>query len=298
MSIVQKLGPTTTITALLAATLLLAACSSDAGDQPRDKQDADTGADVHASDADVHEPDADVDEPDASADAPAEDTGGEDASTEPDAGADADSGPTDTGSAEDASPPEDTGPDSSGSLCDSVTPLEDDPEWSQATDILWPFGDSEPQTFAHMFNFWPGSGNSNNLGLLKGEYFALSFQTGQLDATSKGQLAREMPAGAGGGSSIGTGPLIASFSRCPGDFDPNSPAVPSPDCVMSTDNLINQIRWGGPGSGRDCELDSNTQYYFNVVYTDSDIGQLPPVQATCRDDRPRCGHLWRASGSE
>jgi hypothetical protein len=300
-TIQESISPITKYTVLLATALLLAACSSDAGEQTNEQQDADTStnADVSA-DADAQPPDADAQVPDTGTDTPAEDSGADtaiDTGAGADADASADAGPPDD--AHDGPDAPDAEPDASVPLCDQITPLEDYPDWSRASDIESPFGTDEDQTFETLLGAWPGNNNSTNLGVLKGEYFALSFTTGDLDASSKGKINREQLSGAGGGSNdIGLGTLIASFSRCPGDFDPNSPALPAPDCVTRHRALFEGIRWGGPGSGENCELDSNTDYYLNVVYTESDVGQLPPDQATCRDDRPRCGHLYQANGTE
>ena len=194
--------------------------------------------------------------------------------------------------------PDTVSTDTATDLCDQAPPLGDYPNWQQATDIRWPFGEDEDQTFANIFGTWPGSSSSGNLGILKGEYWSLPFTTGNLDASSKGQFNREGLAGTNDSPFIAPGPLIASFSRCPGDFDPTSPALASPGCLKSYGSPIFSISWGGLGSGRECELQSNTTYYFNVVYSDSDVGELPPNQATCSQDRPRCGHLWQAVGSE
>lgn len=305
MNTIQKsISPIATYTVILATALLLAACSSDAGEQSNAQQDADTSADANVSaDADTSAddaaqgPDADAQVPDTGMDAAPEDSG---ADTAIDTGADTamDTG-ADAGPPDDAHDAHDAEPDVSVPLCDQVTPLEDYPDWSRASDIESPFGTDENQTFETFFNTWPGTNNSTNLGVLKGEYFALSFTTGDLDASSQGQINRENLSGVGGGSNdIGLGPLIASFSQCPGDFDPNSPAVPAPDCVSRHRAIFQSIQWGGPGSGRNCELDPNTDYYLNVVYTESDVGQLPPDQATCQDDKPRCGHLYQANGTE
>lgn len=180
--------------------------------------------------------------------------------------------------------------------CSGVAQLSDYEGWQVATDAQPPFGSNESQLFSTFFGAWPGTGNSDNIGILKGEYLSLPFTTGILDSDSRGQFNREQPS-VSTGSTIGPGPLIVSISRCPGDFDPQAGAVPSAACVISAPFSFSSIRWGGPESGRGCELSSNTDYYFNLVYTSSSVGELPPVQAEC-GGKARCGNLWWAVGSE
>lgn len=183
--------------------------------------------------------------------------------------------------------------DPSPDVCSGVTELRDFSGWSVATDARPPFGSNELQTFSNFFGSWPGSGNNNPIGIRKNQYLALPFTTGTLGSSSGGQFNREQipPTWE---SQVGTGKVIVSFSLCPGDFDPASDANA---CVMEASSNIFALRWGGPGSGRACELQSNTDYFMNVLYAASAIGTLPPTQADCQG-KPRCGAQWQASGSE
>lgn len=179
-------------------------------------------------------------------------------------------------------------------VCNDVTTLDQYSGWARAVDVDTPFGTNEDQTFAQMFGPFPGTNSSGNLGIRKNEYMSVVFTTGDLTASSSGRVSREQAQLDGSHHDIGPGPLIASWSRCPGDFDPTSPALPSPGCIFKADYTFNQIIWGGPGSGKACELEPNTQYFLNVVYTNSSLGTMPPVQAECSDE-PRCGHLYKAN---
>jgi hypothetical protein len=181
-------------------------------------------------------------------------------------------------------------------VCNTVTMLDQYNDWSKATDILYPWGENETQTFPNIFNSWPGTGNSTLLGMRHKQFVALSFTTGTLDSTSKGQISVELPSGSGS-SIVGTNAFIASISQCPGDIDPNSAALPEAGCLKHIATLMDTYKWGGPGAGAHCTLASNTKYYLNLVYTDSPVGQLPPGSATCGGES-RCGHKYRASGAE
>lgn len=181
-------------------------------------------------------------------------------------------------------------------VCDDVAELRDFTGWSQTTDAIPPFGNSETQTFATYLGNWPGSGAGVDVGIPKNEYAALVFQTGDLDSGSTGQFNREAVTPTND-AIIGGGSHIVSFSRCPGDFNPNSPAVPSSACVIQASANFIAVQWGGPGSGRACTLQPNTQYFMNIVYTSSTVGTLPPVQAPCGGE-PRCGNRWQGQGVE
>ena len=183
--------------------------------------------------------------------------------------------------------------DPSPDVCSGITELKDFTGWSAATDAKPPFGSSDVQTFSAFFGAWPGTGNNFTLGIRKNQYLALPFTTGTLTSSSSGQFNREQVPPIYE-SQVGGGKVIVSFSQCPGDFDPDSEANV---CVIEASSNIFSLQWGGPGSGRACELQSNTPYYVNVLYASSAIGTLPPVQADCQG-KNRCGALWWATGSE
>lgn len=179
-------------------------------------------------------------------------------------------------------------------ICDQVGELRDFQGWSQTNNGREPFSSSEEQSFAEYFGPWPGAGISVDVGIPKNQYAALVFTTGNLDAGSGGQFNREAVTPIND-SVVGPGPQIVSFSRCPGDFDPTSPALDSPNCVIKASFNFSTIKWGGPGSSAACQLQSNTQYFMNIVYSNSSLGTLPPVQADCGGE-PRCGHRWQGNG--
>lgn len=182
-------------------------------------------------------------------------------------------------------------------VCNNVAELRDFAGWTQTTDARPPFGNDEEQTFAQYFGPWPGAGASVDIGIPKDQYAALPFNTGNLNSGSTGVFNREQ-ATTVSAPYMGPGPTIVSFSRCPGDFDPASPALESPGCVIGAPFNFSTIRWGGPGAGRACELEPNTQYFMNIVHTTSNVGVIPPVQAPDCGGKSRCGWLWNTSGSE
>ena len=110
-------------------------------------------------------------------------------------------------------------------------------------------------------SFWaasfPGPGSSSEtLTVPIRGYTALKFNTGNI--TDDGKL-----------TSIETtqtiGVRVGTISECPGDFD-----VPSPACDHVW-GLGGGIRWSINGSRTStdtCQLKANTDYYFNLTFTD------------------------------
>jgi len=115
-------------------------------------------------------------------------------------------------------------------------------------------------------SFWmvdfPGPGYDNQFATIarKG-YLALKFNTGSV--YDDGKL-----------SSIETtqtdGVRLGSISECPGDF--NAPA--ECDYVWG---ISGGIRWATNGRSGACQLKANTDYYFNITYTDG----VDPNTTTC-----------------
>ncbi len=122
-------------------------------------------------------------------------------------------------------------------------------------------------------------------------YIALRFNSGQFAPTARGEFI------------INTAPnmqstrKVISISECPGDF--NETAILDTDnggtgCIIST--VLDPLRWGGVNGGRACRLEPDTQYFFNIIFTD----QRPGDGLTWDDIEPhpdcpgnRCGNLFR-----
>lgn len=171
--------------------------------------------------------------------------------------------------------------------CEDVPSLADFDGWARATDVKDPWNSDEEQTFENVFSEWPGTGNTFLVGIPKGEFMALSFNSGPLTSSSDGSLAPEAPQGT---SLIGEDEFIVSWSKCPGDFDPDSTAVAT-GCVQKIRPWVDNPFWGGVGSTKTCQLEANTDYYLNIVYTQDSVGTLPPTQAPC-DGAARCGNAY------
>lgn len=191
---------------------------------------------------------------------------------------------------------DDGGTEGLPAVCNDVTMLDQYSGWSQATDIQYSWGSDEPQTFEQIFASWPGSGNTYLVGIKHKEYAAVRINTGNLDSASWGKISTDLPAGWGSGS-VGPNAFISSISLCPGDIEPESPAMSSSGCLKRVSSTLHSLQWGGPNSGKQCILQPNTTYYYNIVYTDSPVGELPPSGADCLGE-PRCGHLYQPIGSE
>lgn len=122
-------------------------------------------------------------------------------------------------------------------------------------------------------------------------FIALRFNSGQFAPNTRGEFI------------INTAPnmrsarKLVSISECPGDF--NEAAILDTDnggtgCIIST--VLDSLRWGGPDGGRTCRLEPDTQYFFNIIFTDDRLGD----GLTWDDIEPhpdcvgaRCGNLFR-----
>ena len=87
-------------------------------------------------------------------------------------------------------------------------------------------------------------------------YYAIAFNTGNVVDDGKISLL-ENPAT--------PGRRLGAFSECKGDFNV------SEDCWM-TWGLGGGLRWATNGKSGACELKPNTDYYFNVTFTNPETG--------------------------
>ena len=110
-------------------------------------------------------------------------------------------------------------------------------------------------------DFWlesfPMPGYDNRMATVpRTGYYALKFNTGSI--TEDGKM-----------SSIETtstdGVRLGSFSKCPGDFDVVD------DCLF-TWGVSGGLRWATNGRSGACQLEPNTNYYFNITYTNGVSG--------------------------
>lgn len=173
--------------------------------------------------------------------------------------------------------------------CEGVAELGDFQGWTPAGSILWNDSTHDPGKFADIFKApFPGTTNSAHLSIRKGEYAAIKFTTpsGML-STDSGQFNSE----SAGQIYPGGDRRLVSISRCPGVFDPA--AMEDDDCIRSL-GITQGFYWFGPDHPDDdfrCTLQSDTTYYLNILYSQSAVGDFPPVQAPCESGQTHCNSL-------
>jgi hypothetical protein len=175
---------------------------------------------------------------------------------------------------------EDTIPDPEG--CENVPELSDYPEWDVAFDVLYGSGTIVPNTWENVFGNPFPEGGQIRFELAKGRYAAMAFTTpADLSSIDQGRIASAESAG----GSSGPGPRMMSITPCPGVFDPQH--VEDPACLKANMGSGTEFNWYGPNhEWADfpgfCELQADTTYYLNVIFSDSSAGTLPPAQDECR----------------
>lgn len=189
---------------------------------------------------------------------------------------------------------EDTGPPPPQG-CEDVPALGDSAGWAPASSILRNNSTHDPEVFEDIFGEpFPGTTNTAHFEIRKGQYAAIRFRTPEvLDSTEFGQF-----------NSVSAGQVypggdrrLVSISQCPGVFDPQYLA--DDDCIQSL-NLTTPMYWRGPNSSDAafrCNLEPDTTYYLNFIYSRSDVGDFPPEQAPCEAGETHCGSLMYHSST-
>lgn len=185
---------------------------------------------------------------------------------------------------------EDTIPDPEG--CEGVPELSDFPGWSLATDVGYGDETLVPTTWDNVFaNTFP-EGGQVLFELRKNRYVAMQFATpSSLSSTNAGFLASE-PSAAG---ASGPGPRMMSVTQCPGVFDPQH--MEDPDCLKGNIGASTRFDWVGPNhpwSEFDgiCELEAGKTYFWNIIFSDSTVGTMPPEQADCESPSDTACNLY------
>jgi len=119
-------------------------------------------------------------------------------------------------------------------------------------------------------NFWnlefPKPGYDNVFATVpRTGYLALKFNTGNLVDDGKMSTIE---------TTITDGVRKGTFSQCPGDFDA------APECSYVW-GISGGIRWATNGRAGACQLKPNTDYYFNVTFTNGVDGNT----STCNTSR-------------
>lgn len=146
---------------------------------------------------------------------------------------------------------------------------------------------------------WPdefdpnGTGTTRYLGLRSSHarnYIALQFNSGQFDPGFRGEFVVNTAPG------LLSRRKIMTVSRCPGDFNEaaiRDKTAGGTGCMI--ESAINSLTWGGTGSARVCQLEPNTEYFLNIVYTEAPLGNLTWSAIAPHPDcvGERCGNLFR-----
>jgi hypothetical protein len=104
---------------------------------------------------------------------------------------------------------------------------------------------------------FPGPGYDNRFATIpRTGYYALKFNTGNVVDDGKMSSIE---------TTVTDGVRLGAFSECPGIFDV------APECTYIWGNG-GGIRWATNGRSGACQLKPNTDYYFNITYTDGVSG--------------------------
>lgn len=152
---------------------------------------------------------------------------------------------------------------------------------------VWPWPWPEQTSFQKVL----GVPSDNN-----GKYYiALEFNSGSIPSGTTRTINVNLPQT----SSLENERKLISISQCPGDF--NKSAIDTEmgaGCIMAS--FTSGIQWGGADKASDmfvCGLESNTRYYFNVIFTSSTLGTSPAnMQPNCTNTAG-CGSRFTPSGN-
>lgn len=171
------------------------------------------------------------------------------------------------------------------------------PGGAAASNVCWK-GNEQVNCFSYddVFGEFPGSSNAVEFFQENGTYTAMGFDTTGLTATS-GSWVFDLPQFDVGGQ----GPKLMTISECPGDFDRDAIQQEMGSfCYEQVQGLTN-LRWKRAGTtGARCELDLNTQYYLNILYSTDPEGTAPAdltwdCSGNATDD---CGNLMAPAVSQ
>lgn len=127
--------------------------------------------------------------------------------------------------------------------------------------------------YASLFDAaFPGTQRGREFFLDRDRYAALEFDTTGMTETNGGWAfeAASIPPTNGGNR-------IMTISQCPGDFDRNAiESEMGPGCYVKTGGFTPSVTWKRAGTaGSQCELQLNTTYYLNIIFTKDPAGTPP-----------------------
>ncbi len=140
-----------------------------------------------------------------------------------------------------------------------------------------------------------GTGTTKSLGVrpsLAQGYIALRFNSGSFAPTHTGTFVVNS-----GTAGLESARKIISVSQCPGDFNAaaiNDKQAGGTGCIWEVENRA-IAGWGGTSTSQDCQLQPNTTYFFNIVFTEAPLEGLTWSSITphpfCQQNN--CGNLFR-----
>jgi len=134
-------------------------------------------------------------------------------------------------------------------------------------------------------------GNQRKVVVEPDMYVALAFNTGSV---TPGTTVRPQFSDPQFSASVAGGDKIVSISECPGDFGPQA----DPGCRLTLGGGAFTFKIGGDDAF--CNLQNDTTYFFNVLYTNETVSQLPdssPTEWFCTgapsgsEDSTLCGNV-------
>ena len=172
--------------------------------------------------------------------------------------------------------------------------------WTQLTncvrDYNYPGGwhpDADCSTWTGIWNspFWQAIGTTRRLAQNRNspyQYLAIELSTADMPPSSSGRFNREHDP-----AFDGLPIILASISRCPGDFH-YQPIMDETGCFHQFTSISGTQRWGGVDASEDCKLESDEAYFWNLIATTDDPGTDPDEMEphfNCLDDK-LCGGVY------
>ena len=151
------------------------------------------------------------------------------------------------------------------------------PASASLAEVCWKDVDVDCTSYDDVFGpaKFPGTANSIEFIQPNGTYTAMEFNTSDMQAVS-GRWVFEIAQFEAGG----IGPKLMSISKCPGDFDQDAiEEEMGPNCYKRANGIRSNLLWKLPGvsdpGAYKCELDLDTTYYLNIMYTTAPEGTDP-----------------------
>ncbi len=157
--------------------------------------------------------------------------------------------------------------------------------------------DADCSTWEGIWNlpFPGGNGLPQRLGIGRfspEEYLAIGFNTEGLPQDKKIDIRHTGP-----GSGVQVTQRLATISACPGNFDFDA-VEEETGCVFDLTLLISRIHIGGIDTDEDCRLDPDSDYYLNIIHTDSSLDtSVNDLESNCPPDT-FCGVLYNPTSPE